>query len=177
MQILVSMEQNGREPKCAITHSDPISAFGIRCYEDDSVGRMESIINLLRSAQRNQENFVFGNVDLKDIPRNFVLLFPQVLKVTVIHESEQSYRSSVLSNSLLYKLKRVKELNIKRTGIVKIDEDAFKEFMSLVRLSLSFNSISIIPAQLPRQLSLLEILRLSNNTLTSESINVIISFV
>ncbi|KAL7671345.1 hypothetical protein ACOME3_006245 [Neoechinorhynchus agilis] len=170
---LVSMEQHGREPKCAITHSEPILAFGIRCYENDSVGRMESIINLLRSAQQNQENFEFNNVDLEDIPRNFVLLFPQVVKVTILHESEQSYRSSVLSNSLLYKLKRVKELNIKRTGIVKIEEDAFKEFMSLVRLSLSFNSISIIPAQFPRQLPLLEILRLSNNMLTSESVNVI----
>ncbi|KAL7671311.1 hypothetical protein ACOME3_006263 [Neoechinorhynchus agilis] len=167
------MEQHGKEPKCEITHSHPILAFGIRCYENDSVGKMESIINLLRSAQRNQENFVFSNVDLKDIPQYFVLLFPRVVKVTVLHEYEQSYRSSVLSNSLLYKLKRVKELNIKRTGIVKIQEDAFKEFMSLVRLSLSFNSISVIPAQFIRQLSLLEILRLSNNMLTSESINVI----
>ncbi|KAL7671359.1 hypothetical protein ACOME3_006259 [Neoechinorhynchus agilis] len=170
---LVSLEQHGIEPKCEITHSESILAFGIRCYENDAVGKMESIINLLRSAQRNQENFVFSNVDLKDIPQYFVLLFPRVVKVTVIHEYEQSYRSSVLSNSLLYKLKRVKELNIKRTGIVKIDEDAFKEFMSLVRLSLSFNSISVIPAQFPRQLPLLEILRLSNNMLTSESINVI----
>ncbi|KAL7671353.1 hypothetical protein ACOME3_006253 [Neoechinorhynchus agilis] len=170
---LVSMEQHGREQKCEITYSEPILAFGIRCYENDSVGRMESIINLLRSAQQNQENFEFNNVDLEDIPQYFVLLFPQVVKVTILHESEQSYRSSVLSNSLLFKLKRVKELNIKRTGIVKIQEDAFKEFMSLVRLSLSFNSISIIPAQFPRQLSLLEILRLSNNMLTSESINVI----
>ncbi|KAL7671329.1 hypothetical protein ACOME3_006229 [Neoechinorhynchus agilis] len=170
---LVSMEQNGREPKCAITHSDPISAFGIRCYEDDSVGRMESIINLLRSAQRNQENFEFNNVDIKDIPQYFVLLFPQVVKVTILHESEQSYRSSVLSNSLLYKLKRVKELDIERAGIAKIQEDAFKEFKRLVRLSLSFNSISVIPAKFPRQLPLLKILRLSNNMLTSESINVI----
>ncbi|KAL7671330.1 hypothetical protein ACOME3_006230 [Neoechinorhynchus agilis] len=170
---LVSLEQHGIEPKCEITQSEPILVFGIRCYENDAVGRMESIINLLRSAQSNQQNFEFNNVDLKDIPRNFVLLFPQVVKVTVIHESEQSYRSSVLSNSLLYKLKRVKELNIKRAGIVKIDEDAFKEFKRLVRLSLSFNSISLIPAKFPRQLPLLKILRLSNNMLTSESINVI----
>ncbi|KAL7671351.1 hypothetical protein ACOME3_006251 [Neoechinorhynchus agilis] len=167
------MEQHGREPKCEITHSEPILAFGIRCYENDSVGRMESIINLLRSAQQNQENFEFNNVDLEDIPQYFVLLFPQVVKVTILHESEQSYRSSVLSNSLLFKLKRVKKFEIEGAGIVKIQEDAFKEFMSLVRLSLSFNSISVIPAQFPRQLSPLEILRLSNNMLTGESINVI----
>ncbi|KAL7669976.1 hypothetical protein ACOME3_004922 [Neoechinorhynchus agilis] len=173
MQILVSTEQHGRESKCEITHSESILAFGIRCYENDSVGRMESIINLLRSAQRNQENFEFNNVDIKDIPDNFVLLFPQVVKVTVLHEYEQSYRSSVLCNSLLYKLKRVKELDIERAGIVKIQEDAFKEFKKLVRLSLSFNSISVIPVKFPRQLPLLKILRLSNNILTSESINVI----
>ncbi|KAL7671368.1 hypothetical protein ACOME3_006268 [Neoechinorhynchus agilis] len=167
------MEQHGKEPKCEITHSHPILAFGIRCYENDAVGKMESIINLLRSAQRNQENFVFSNVDLKDIAQYFVLLFPRVVKVTVLHEYEQSYRSSVLSSSLLYKLKRVKELNIKRAGIVKIDEDAFKEFKRLVRLSLSFNSISLIPAKFPLQLPLLKILRLSNNMLTSESIDVI----
>ncbi|KAL7671337.1 hypothetical protein ACOME3_006237 [Neoechinorhynchus agilis] len=170
---LVSLEQHGREPKCEITHSEPISNFGIRCYENDAVGKMESIINLLRSAQSNQQNFEFNNVDLKDIPENFILSFLQVVKVTVLNEYEQSYRSSVLSSSVLYKLKRVKELEIEGAGIVKVQEDAFKEFMSLVRLSLSFNSISVIPAQFPRQLPLLEILRLSNNMLTSESINVI----
>ncbi|KAL7671349.1 hypothetical protein ACOME3_006249 [Neoechinorhynchus agilis] len=182
---LVSLEQHGIEPKCEITQSDPILVFGIRCYENDAVGRMESIIYLLRSAQRNQENFEFDNSYSLAVQRGNAasvmatveegqkLEFGGRLKKTVIHESEQSYRSSVLSNSLLFKLKRVKELNIKRAGIVKIDEDAFKEFMSLVRLSLSFNSISVIPAKFPLQLPLLKILRLSNNMLTSESIDVI----
>ncbi|KAL7671555.1 hypothetical protein ACOME3_006449 [Neoechinorhynchus agilis] len=167
------MEPSGREPKCELTHCQPISGFGIRCYENDDVGRVELIANLLRSAQRSQENFEFYNVDLKDIPENFASLFPQVVKVTFAHESEKSYKSSVLSNSLLHKLKSVRQLDIERAGIVKIQEDAFKEFMRILRLSLSFNNISVIPTQFPKQLPLLRILRLSNNILTSESINVI----
>ncbi|KAL7671507.1 hypothetical protein ACOME3_006403 [Neoechinorhynchus agilis] len=170
---LNSMEPSGREPKCELTHCQPISGFGIRCYENDDVGRVESITNLLRSAQRNHEKFEFNNVDLKDIPENFASFFPQVVKVTFSHESENSYKSPVLSSSLLYKLRDVKQLDIARAGIVKIQEDAFEEFKRLVRLSLSFNNISVIPAQFPQQLPLLRILRLSNNILTSESINVI----
>ncbi|KAL7668343.1 hypothetical protein ACOME3_009045 [Neoechinorhynchus agilis] len=167
------MEPSGKEPKCGITHSQPISGFGIRCYPNVAVGRMKSINNLLRSAQRNHENFEFNNVDLKDIPENFASFFPQVVKVTFSYESEKSYKSPVLSSSLLYRLRGVKQLDIERAGIVKIQEDAFKEFKRLVRLSLSFNNISVISVQFPKQLPLLRILRLSNNILTSESINVI----
>ncbi|KAL7671659.1 hypothetical protein ACOME3_006552 [Neoechinorhynchus agilis] len=170
---LISMEPIGKEPKCEITSSQPISGFGIRCYPNVAVGRIKSITNLLRCAKRNYENFEFNNVDLKDIPENFASLFPQVVEVTFSHESEKSYRSPLLSSSLLYKFRGVKQLDIERAGIVKIQEDAFKEFMRILRLSLSFNNISKIPAQFPQQLPLLRILRLSNNILTSESINVI----
>ncbi|KAL7676477.1 hypothetical protein ACOME3_002730 [Neoechinorhynchus agilis] len=134
---------------------------------------MKSITNLLGSVQRKHENFQFYNVDLKDIPENFSSLFPNAVKVTVSHDSEKSYTSSVLSNSLLHKLRGVKQLDIERAGIVKIQEDAFQEFMRIRRLSLSFNNISVIPVHFPQQLPLLNILRLSNNMLTSESINVI----
>ncbi|KAL7671559.1 hypothetical protein ACOME3_006453 [Neoechinorhynchus agilis] len=170
---LISMEPSGRESKIKITRCQSILGFGIGCYENDAAGRMKSMTNLLRSAQHNQKIFEFNNVDLKDIPEKFALVFSKVVKVTFSHESEKSSRSSVLSSSLLYKLRRVKQLDIERAGIVKIQEDAFKDLKRVVRLSLSFNNISVIPVQFPQQLPLLEMLRLSNNILTSESINVV----
>ncbi|KAL7676169.1 hypothetical protein ACOME3_002425 [Neoechinorhynchus agilis] len=169
----ISVEKQGREPKCELTKCQTIFGIQIRCYQNDALGRMKSITNLLGSVQRKHENFQFYNVDLKDIPENFSSLFPKAVRVTVSHDSEKSYKSSVLSNSLLHKFRGVKQLDIERAGIVKIQEDAFQEFMRIRRLSLSFNNISVIPVHFPQQLPLLNILRLSNNMLTSESINVI----